>query len=76
VAGGVESISLAQNEHATTSMAQEPWLLEDKPEIFMTMIETANFVARRYGISRGSQDAFALESQSSSAAAQESGPIR
>jgi acetyl-CoA C-acetyltransferase len=70
------SISLVENEHATTFMAQDPWLLEDKPEIFMTMIETAKFVVRRQGISRGSQGAFAPESLRRSAAAQEPGPVR
>jgi acetyl-CoA C-acetyltransferase len=73
VAGGVESISLVQNEHANTFMAEDPWLVEHKPEIFMTMIETAEVVARRYGIDRAEQDAFALESQRRTAAAQAAG---
>jgi acetyl-CoA C-acetyltransferase len=73
VAGGVESISLVQNEHANTFMAEDPWLVEHKPEIFMTMIETAEVVARRYGIERLDQDAFALQSQQRTAAAQTAG---
>jgi acetyl-CoA C-acetyltransferase len=73
VAGGLESISLVQNDHANTYMAKDPWLLECKPAIFMSMIETAEVVAARYGVSREQQDAFALESQRRTAAAQEAG---
>jgi acetyl-CoA C-acetyltransferase len=73
VAGGVESISLVQNDHANTFMAEDPWLVEHKPEIFMTMIQTAEVVARRYGIERSDQDAFALQSQQRTAAAQTAG---
>jgi acetyl-CoA C-acetyltransferase len=63
VAGGLESISLVQNEHMNTYMAEDPWFLEHKPEIFMTMIATAEVVAGRYGVDRGRQDGFALRSQ-------------
>ena len=73
VAGGLESISLVQNEHMNQYMSQDPWLLEHKPEIFMSMIETAEVVAKRYSIDRESQDAFALESQRRTAAAQQAG---
>ena len=73
VAGGLESISLVQNEYANQHMAQDPWLVEHKPEIFMTMIETAEVVADRYGIGRDAQDAFALQSQQRTAAAQADG---
>ena len=73
VAGGLESVSLVQNEHMNQYMAQDPWLVEHKPEIFMTMIETAEVVAERYGIARDAQDAFALESQRRTAAAQAAG---
>lgn len=73
VAGGLESISLAENEHANTYMAKDPWLLEHKPEIFMSMIQTAEVVAERYDISREAQDEFALESQQRTAAAQREG---
>jgi acetyl-CoA C-acetyltransferase len=73
VAGGLESVSLVQNEHMNTYMAQDPWLVEHRPEIFMTMIETAEVVAKRYGIPRELQDAFALESQKRTAAAQAAG---
>jgi len=73
VAGGLESISLVQNEHANTYVAEDPGLMQCKPEIFFTMLETAEVVAARYGISRGRQDAFALLSQQRTAAAQEAG---
>jgi acetyl-CoA C-acetyltransferase len=73
VAGGLESISLVQDEHANTYMAQDPWLLEHKPAIFMTMIETAEVVAERYRVTREQQDAFALESQKRTATAQQAG---
>jgi acetyl-CoA C-acetyltransferase len=73
VAGGLESISLVQNQHMNQYMSQDPWLLEHKPEIFMSMIETAEVVARRYSIDREVQDAFALESQRRTAAAQQAG---
>jgi len=73
VAGGLDSISLVQNEHMNRHMARDPWLEEHKPEIFMSMIETAEVVARRYGISREEQDALALESQRRTAAAQDAG---
>jgi acetyl-CoA C-acetyltransferase len=73
VAGGLESISLAQNEHQNMFMAEDPWLKQHKPEIFMTMLETAEVVAKRYGISRERQDEFSLLSQQRTAAAQEAG---
>jgi acetyl-CoA C-acetyltransferase len=73
VAGGLESISLVQNDHANHYMERDPWLDEYRPEIFMTMLETAETVARRYEISREQQDALALESQMRTAAAQQAG---
>ncbi|HXG04065.1 MAG TPA: acetyl-CoA C-acyltransferase [Candidatus Binatia bacterium] len=73
VAGGVESISLVQNEHMNLHRLREPWLEEHKPEIYMTMIETAEVVARRYFISREQQDEYALVSQQRTAAAQREG---
>ena len=72
VAGGVESISLVQNtlnkEHFT-----EEWLMRHKPELWMNMIDTAEIVATRYAVTRDAQDAYALESQQRTAAAQEAG---
>ncbi len=73
VAGGLESISLVQNEHMNGHRVHEPWLIENKPEIYLSMIETAEVVAKRYGISREAQDEYALSSQMRTAAGQESG---
>ncbi len=70
VAGGVESISLVQPE---TKMVKEPWIEEHKPAIYMAMIETADIVAERYGVSREYQDEYALQSQQRIAAAQAAG---
>jgi len=72
VAGGVESISLVQ-PNRNQAHDEEPWLLRHKPELWLSMIETADIVARRYGISREAQDAYALESQRRTAAAQAEG---
>ncbi len=73
IAGGLEQISLVQNEHANTYYAQDPELLEVQPDIFMTMLETAEVVAERYGVSREAQDEYALTSQQRTAAAQTEG---
>jgi acetyl-CoA C-acetyltransferase len=73
VAGGLESITLVQNEYLNKYMAEDPWLVERKPDIFMSMLETAEVVAKRYGVSREMQDEFALESQRRTAAAQAAG---
>ncbi|WP_066554622.1 acetyl-CoA C-acyltransferase [Croceicoccus bisphenolivorans] len=63
VGGGVESISLVQNEHMDLYRAQDPWLVEHRPDLYMGMLETAETVARRYGISREAQDAYGARSQ-------------
>jgi len=68
VAGGVESISCVQNEQ-NRHMMSEPWLMAHKPEVYWTMLETAETVARRYGISRERQDAYGVQSQQRAAAA-------
>ena len=73
VGGGVESISLVQNEHRNKHRARDPWLTEHKPDIYMPMLHTAEVVAERYGVSRESQDEFALLSQHRTAAAQAAG---
>ena len=73
VAGGVESISLVQNEHANRFRAHDPWLQAERPDIYLPMLETAEIVAERYGVSRELQDAYALESQRRTAAAQDAG---
>ena len=70
VAGGVESISMVQ---PNARHPNEAWLMEHKPAVYMAMIETADIVAQRYGISREDQDAYGLRSQQRIAAAQEAG---
>ncbi|WP_342109655.1 acetyl-CoA C-acyltransferase [Methylobacterium sp. SI9] len=72
VAGGVESISLVQPK-VQRELTRNAWLEAHLPAIYMPMIETADIVAERYGISREAQDRFALESQRRTAAAQERG---
>jgi acetyl-CoA acetyltransferase family protein len=72
VAGGLENISLTQMT-ANRHMGQEEWLLAHKPAIYMTMLETADNVARRYNISREAQDEYSLESQRRTAAGQQAG---
>ncbi|GAB3108432.1 acetyl-CoA C-acyltransferase [Janibacter alkaliphilus] len=75
VGGGVDSISLVQNEHMNTFRAQDPWLVEHVPATYMSMLETAEVVAQRYGISREAQDEYALSSQQRTAAAQQAGRL-
>jgi acetyl-CoA C-acetyltransferase len=70
VAGGLESISLVQDGREPV---YEDWLMAHRPEVWMPMIETADIVAARYRVSRGAQDAHALESQRRTAAAQQAG---
>ncbi|MBE7220261.1 MAG: acetyl-CoA C-acyltransferase, partial [Caulobacteraceae bacterium] len=74
--GGMESISLVQNEHANRYRAADPWLVEHIPQTYMSMIETAEIVAERYGISREAQDEYALRSQQRTAAGQAEGVYR
>jgi acetyl-CoA C-acetyltransferase len=73
VGGGLESISLVQNEHHNRHRAADPRLLSEHPHILMPMIDTAEVVARRYNISREAQDEYALQSQQRTAAGQEAG---
>ncbi|MFT5485110.1 MAG: acetyl-CoA C-acetyltransferase [Paracoccaceae bacterium] len=72
VAGGVESISLVQNDLNTTRY-EEPGLMAREPALWMSMLDTAEIVAGRYGISREAQDEYACESQRRTAAAQSAG---
>ncbi|RQQ31054.1 acetyl-CoA C-acyltransferase [Burkholderia stagnalis] len=72
VAGGVESISCVQNE-MNRHMLAEGWLLEHKPEIYWNMLQTAENVAKRYGISKARQDEYGVQSQLRAAAAQAAG---
>jgi acetyl-CoA C-acetyltransferase len=73
VGAGVESISLVQMGGVNLKHFTEEELLRTKPALWMTMIETAEIVAERYGVSRERQDAYALQSQQRTAAAQAAG---
>ena len=73
VAGGVESISLMRPAGRNGTAEMDPWLLHNKPELFMEMIDTADVVASRYGIGREDQDAFSVQSQARTVAAQAAG---
>ena len=73
VAGGVESISLVQTKHKNSHRAVSKTVLEVSPKAYIQMIETAEIVAERYGISREAQDEYSLQSQMRTAQAQESG---
>lgn len=73
VAGGVESISLTQNKHKNTYRSVSKTVLAVDPTAYIPMIETAEIVAERYGISREAQDEYALQSQLRIAAAQKAG---
>lgn len=72
VAGGLESISLVR-DNAMKNEVKEDWLLEHKPEMWIPMIDTADLVAERYGVTRAAQDEYSLESQMRTAAAQQAG---
>jgi acetyl-CoA C-acetyltransferase len=71
VGGGVESISM--NQVPQSFQITDPWIKANKPALYMTMLETAENVAERYGVSREAQDAYALQSQRRTAAAQQAG---
>jgi acetyl-CoA C-acetyltransferase len=73
IGGGVESISLVQNDKMNRFRAGDPWLIKHIPQIYMTMIETAEIVAERYGVSREAQDQYSLQSQQRTATAQAEG---
>ncbi|WP_323039013.1 acetyl-CoA C-acyltransferase [Gemmobacter sp.] len=73
VAGGVESISLVQNKHYNLHRWADDDILRDRPGLYTQMIDTAENVATRYGISRAAQDAYGLESQRRTAIAQAEG---
>ena len=73
VAGGMESVSLTLNKHAPTFRNRSEFVKEHDPYAYMVMIETAEIVAERYGISREQQDQFAALSQQRAAAALEAG---
>jgi acetyl-CoA C-acetyltransferase len=73
VAGGVESISLVQNANMNMYRAADPAVLDREPNMYMPMIQTAEVVAKRYGISREACDEYGYQSQMRVAAAQQNG---
>jgi acetyl-CoA C-acetyltransferase len=73
VAGGVESISLTQTKHMNTFRAQSEAVIARSPHMYTPMIETAEIVAERYGVSREAQDAYALQSQKRTGLASQAG---
>jgi acetyl-CoA C-acetyltransferase len=73
IGGGLESISLVQNEHYNRYRASDPNVLEAAPHIYMSMLETAEVVTGRYGISREQQDEYAFQSQQRTALGQQDG---
>jgi acetyl-CoA C-acetyltransferase len=73
VGGGLESISLVQNEHMNIHKAFDPWINQHRPDLYMSMLETAEIVAARYGVSREAQDAYAVQSQTRTAEGQAAG---
>ncbi|MEM7520110.1 MAG: acetyl-CoA C-acyltransferase [Pseudomonadota bacterium] len=73
VGGGVESISMVQTPEMRVKA--DPWLMEHKPAMYMTMLETAETVAARYNVSREEQDAYAAQSQDRTHAAQQAGKL-
>lgn len=75
VGGGLESVSLVQNEHFNSYRSIDPRLVKIHEHIYMPMLETAEVVANRYDISRERQDEFALQSQQRTAAAQSDGKL-
>jgi acetyl-CoA C-acetyltransferase len=76
VAGGLESISLTQNQHKNNYRFVSEAVIAAEPTAYIPMIETAEIVAERYGISRAAQDEYSLESQKRTAAAQAAGRYR
>ena len=73
VGGGIEHISLVQNEHANSYRNRDQALIAMQKDIYIPMLETAEIVANRYNVSREAQDEYSLQSQQRTAAAQEAG---
>ena len=73
VGGGLESISLVQNEHRNSYRTQDPTVLAHAPKAYIAMLETAEIVAKRYKVSREAQDQYSLQSQQRTHAAQQAG---
>lgn len=75
VGGGLESISLTQNDKMNLYRSADPWLKQHLPALYMSMLETAEIVAERYGISRDAQDEYSFQSQMRTAKAQAEGRL-
>src|SRR5207244_8414290 len=75
VAGGVESISCVQNE-ANKHMLADPWLVEHKPEIYWSMLQTAEQVAKRYNIGRERMDQYGAQRQQRATAGLEADKVK
>lgn len=73
VGGGLDSISLVQNEHMNLHRAADPELVAMHPDIYMPMLQTAETVAKRYNIGRDAMDEYGLQSQQRTAEAYEAG---
>ena len=73
VGGGLESVSLVQTPAMNVDRLVDPWIEAHRPDVYMTMLETAEIVADRYGVSREAQDEYAVESHHRTAAAQAAG---
>src|SRR2546426_8704305 len=76
VAGGVESISLVQKKDWSDHIFPEEWLQQQVPALYWPMLQTAENVARRYGISREAQDRYGVQSQIRAAAARAAGRFK
>jgi acetyl-CoA C-acetyltransferase len=74
-AGGLESISCVQND-ANSKMLADPWILEHKPTLYWSMLQTAETVAKRYHIPKEAQDEYGVRSQLRAAAAQAAGKFK
>jgi len=72
IAGGLDSVSLVE-PHRNVFRFEDEWLAAERPDVYLPMIDTADVVARRYGITREAQDEYAVESQRRTVAAQEAG---
>lgn len=73
VGGGLESVSLVQTPAMNVDRLVDPWIEAHRPDVYMTMLETAEIVADRYNVSREAQDKYAVESHRRTAAAQAAG---
>ena len=73
IAGGIESISLVQNDHQNEYRNEDANALAQAPDLYMAMLDTAEVVSKRYDVSREAQDAYSLQSQTRTAEAQQAG---